>query len=176
MSNIAEPSERSDDSPSANCVNLSVADFDDEAMQVPLTIDTENLNNGSNYDSSSESKPSRTDSSDGSMLSGGNESDLPPISRSKKKSRIVMTMDGDISGINAVFKTLKNELYKTTMCHWMTMQAMDLARTYMLLKLFLKKGTVTYNTKEIRTQDMPQWLRRLEPWLNHKLKGTGYTI
>jgi hypothetical protein len=56
------------------------------------------------------------------------------------------------------------------------MQAMDLARTYMLLKLFLKKGTVTYNTKEIRAQDMPQWLRRLEPGLKHKLKGTGYTI
>jgi hypothetical protein len=152
-------------------------------MQIPLTIDTENLNDGSSYDSSSEIKPLHSDhsmlledSSIPGLSSGGYESDLSPISRSKKKSRIVMTMDGDISGINAVFKTLKNELYKTTMCHWMTMQAMDLARTYMLLKLFLKKGTVTYNTKEIRAQDMPQWLRRLEPWLNHKLKGTGYTI
>ena len=87
-----------------------------------------------------------------------------------------MTMNGDISGINAVFKTLKNELYYDDNVHWMTMQAMDLARTYMLLKLFLKKGTVTFNTKEIRAQDMPQWLRRLEPWLKHKLKGTGYTI
>ena len=88
-----------------------------------------------------------------------------------------MTMDGDISGINAVFKTL-NELYKDDNVHWMTMQAMDLARTYMLLKLFLAKGTVTFSTKEIRAQDISQslWLRRLEPWLKHKLKGTGYTI
>ena len=88
-----------------------------------------------------------------------------------------MTIDGDISGINALFKTL-NELYKDDNVHWMTMQAMDLARTYMLRKLFLKKGTVTFNTnlKEITAQDMPQWLRRLEPWLKHKIKGTGYTI
>jgi hypothetical protein len=152
-------------------------------MQIPLTIDTENLNDGSSYDSSSEIKPSHSDhsmlledSSIPGLSSGGYESDLSPISRSKKESRIVMTMDGDISGINAVFKTLKNELYYDDNVHWMTMQAMDLARTYMLLKLFLKKGTVTFNTKEIRAQDMPQWLRRLEPWLKHKIKGTGYTI
>jgi hypothetical protein len=141
-----------------------------------LTVDTENLNDGSSYDSSSEIKPSHSDhsmlledSSIPGLSSGGYESDLSPISRSKKKSRIVMTMDGDISGINAVFKTL-NELYKDDNVHWMTMQAMDLARTYMLLKLFLKKGTVTFNTKEIRAQDMPQWLRLLEPWLKHKSK------
>jgi len=153
-----------------------------------LNIDTENLNDGSSYDSSSESKPSHSDhsmllledSSIPGLSSGGYESDLSPISKSKKKSRIVMTMDGDISGINAVFKTL-NELYKDDNVHWMTMQAMDLARTYMLLMLFLKKGTVIFNTKVVMAQledthGMPHWLRRLEPWLKHKIKGTGYTI
>lgn len=112
--------------------------------------------------------------------SGGYQSGPPPIPMSRKNSRIVMTMDGDISGIDAVFKTL-NESYKDENVHWlkspaacsMTMQAMDLARTYMLFKLFLKKGT--FNTKEIRAQDMPEWLRRLEPWLKHNIKGTGYT-
>jgi hypothetical protein len=44
------------------------------------------------------------DSSIPGLSSGGYESDLPPISRSKKKSRILITMDGDISGIDAVFK------------------------------------------------------------------------
>jgi hypothetical protein len=44
------------------------------------------------------------DSSIPNLSSGGYESEIPPISRSKKKSRIVITMDGDISEIDAVFK------------------------------------------------------------------------
>ena len=153
----------------------SQKDCDEEdATATHLTIDTqaENINSG---------KPENTGTMTfgGGLGSSGAQLDVPPIPRERKKSRIVMTMDGDIAGIDAVFKTL-NALYQDENVRWlkspaacsMTMQAMDLARTYMLFKLFLKKGT--FNTKEIREQDMPQWLQRLEPWLNHYIKGTIY--
>ncbi len=56
----------------------------------------------------------------------------------------------------------------------MIMQAMDLMRSYMMFKVFIKKET--FNTKEHREQDSPNWMNAVKPWLKQRIKGNDYSL